>query len=124
MLLVVMLMITEFGRALYYYNLLAQATREGARAAVVGSQAGAATTAQTRMTSFLQNAGINIANVSFTGTQVQTLADGTTVVRARASAPFNWVFQNPLPANSDGTAAVSPTALTLSAETVMQAETF
>ena len=39
MLLVVMFMVTEFGRAMYQYNVLAQATREGARVAVVSAEA-------------------------------------------------------------------------------------
>ena len=42
MLLVVMLMITEFGRALYQYNVLSQAARAGARVAAVTGSAGAA----------------------------------------------------------------------------------
>ncbi len=125
MLLVVMLMITEFGRALFQYNVLVQATREGARVAVVNSQGGAPAAGEARMDDFLAGTGMNTTGVS---RQVTVVTDyngtGTTVVLASADLPFRWILQGDLPTNADGTAPVSPTAFTLHAETVMRAETF
>jgi Flp pilus assembly protein TadG len=125
MLLVVMFMITEFGRALYQYNVLVQATREGARVAVVSSSGGAQVDGNARMDDFLDRTGMELNSLvrdcvvvpDFEGT-------GTTVVRATAEMPFRWILQGDLPTNPNGAATVAPTGLTLRAETVMRAETF
>lgn len=125
MLLVVMLMITEFGRALFQYNVLVQATREGARTAVVASQGGAPAAGQDRMDAFLTGTGMSLVGLNRT---VQVVSDfkgtGTTVVQATADMPFRWLLQGDMPTNAGGTNPVSPTAFTLHAETVMRAETF
>jgi TadE-like protein len=101
MLLVVMFMITEFGRALYQYNVMAQAT-------AFMTEAGLNTTGMTRSVSVVTN---------YNGT-------GTTVVRATADMPFRWILQGDLSTTADGSAPVSPGALNLHAETVMRAEGF
>jgi Flp pilus assembly protein TadG len=128
MLLVVMFMITEFGRALYQYNVMAQASREGARTAVVGSNTNAETLGRERMDAFLTATGMVTTDLvreveiidNYNGT-------GTKVVRATVDMPFRWILQGDLPTNPDGTATVSPTSgapggLNLHAETVMRAE--
>ena len=60
MLLVVMFMVTEFGRALFQYNVMAQATREGARVAVTSAEGAAKADGEARMTEFLTGAGIDV----------------------------------------------------------------
>ena len=125
MLLVCMFMITEFGRALYQYNVLVQATREAARVAVVSAAGQASNDGNARMDEFLDRTGMELNSLvrdcvvinDFEGT-------GTKVVRATAEMPFRWILQGDLPTNADGSAPVAPTGLTLSAETVMRAETF
>ena len=125
MLLVVMLMITEFGRALFQYNVLVQSTREGARVAVVGSEGGAPADGEGRMDAFLTATGMSLVGLN---RQVRVVKDfqgtGTTVVQATADMPFRWLLQGDMPTNAGGTNPVSPTAFTLHAETVMKAETF
>ena len=51
-------------------------------------------------------------------------ADGHKVVNAEASHAISWDLAGELPTSPSGEATVSPTALTLRAETVMKAETF
>lgn len=125
MLLAVMFMITEFGRALYQYNVLAQATREGAREAVVAAQDAAISDGENRMDEFLASTGMHTDDLVRT-VSIETNFDGTstTIVRATASMPFRWILQGDLPTNPNGERTVAPTGLTLSAETVMRAETF
>lgn len=122
MLLVVMFMITEFGRALYQYNVLAQATREAARVAVVQAEDQASPVGEAKLDEFLTGTGIDPADL----TRVVAVEDdaGMKIVRATATLPFRWILQGDLPTNPDGASTVSPGALTLSAETVMKAETF
>jgi len=126
MLLVVMFMVTEFGRALYQYNVLAQATREGARVAVVSAEGSAPDDGVARMTSFLVGTGIDVADLSELSCAVvdDYNGTGTKVVVAIAEMPFQWILQGDMPTNPGGAATVAPNALTLHAETVMKAETF
>lgn len=125
MLLVVMFMITEFGRALYQYNVMAQASREGARTAVVGSSTNAQGLGETRMDEFLSETGMETTGMVRSVTVVPNYeGSGTTVVRATVDMPFRWILQGDLPTNPDGTAPVSPGGLNLHAETVMRAEGF
>jgi Flp pilus assembly protein TadG len=125
MLLVVMFMITEFGRALYQYNVMAQATREGARTAVVSSSGGAAGAGRTRMDTFMSEAGLNTTGLTREVTVVTNFnSTGTTVVRATADMPFRWILQGDMPITADGSSTVSPSGLNLHAETIMRAETF
>lgn len=125
MLLVVMFMITEFGRALYQYNVMAQATREGARTAVVNSSGGAPAAGRTRMDDFLTGSGMNTTGLVRTVTVVPNFnGSQTTVVKATADMPFQWILAGDMPTTADGSATVSPGGLNLHAETVMRAETF
>ena len=130
MLLVVMFMVTEFGRALYQYNVLAQATREGARVAVVSAYDDAEANGVARMTEFLTGTGIEIGDLETIECPPEPVVDAggnptsSFVVRATLEMPFRWILQGDLPTNPGGAAVVSPNALTLRAETVMKAETF
>jgi Flp pilus assembly protein TadG len=125
MLLVVMFMITEFGRALYQYNVLAQATREGARLAVVSGSANAKADGEARMDEFLTETGVHTDNLVRSVTIDNNFNEtGRKVVKATADMPFQWILQGDLPTNPGGPAVVSPNAFTLHAETVMKAETF
>ncbi len=132
MLLVVMFMVTEFGRALFQYNILAQATREGARVAVTSAEGSAPANGELRMTEFLVGTGIRPGDLTVLSCNVdESYVDangnetGTKVVVATAEMPFRWILQGDLPTNpGSGSAVVSPGALTLHAETVMKAETF
>ena len=125
MLLVVMFMITEFGRALYQYNILVQATREGARIAVVNASNAAQVAGRARMDAFLQGTGMEQIGLVRDIEVIENFNEtNTTVVKATASMPFRWILQGDMPTTADGSAPVSPNALTLSAETVMRAETF
>jgi Flp pilus assembly protein TadG len=125
MLLVVMFMVTEFGRALYQYNVMAQATREGARVAVVSGSGAAADSGEARMSTFMQDVGGDFQDLVV---DIEILpnfgGDGQTAVRATADMPFRWILQGDMPTNHEGGASVSPNAFNLHAETVMRAETF
>src|SRR5678816_3024678 len=59
MMLVVMFMITEFGRALYMYNVLASAARAGARMAVVSGSANAVANGTTAVNKLLASANMD-----------------------------------------------------------------
>ncbi len=126
MLLVVMFMVTEFGRALFQYNVLAQAAREGVRVAVVSSEGNASGDGEARIDSFLVAAGIPPGNL--TTRTVEVVDDyggsGTKVAIATLDMPFQWILQGDLPTNAAGGSSVSPTDLTLHAEAVMKAETY
>ncbi len=126
MLLVVMLMITEFGRALFQYNVLAQATRAGARQAAVMGRTTAVNQAIANAENFIAQSGIDQNNTADVTAEILDNFNGSgrSVIRVRAEMPFTFVFQGPLPANADGSATVSPSALTLVAENTMHAEQF
>lgn len=124
MLLVVMFMVTEFGRALYQYNVLAQSAREGVRVAVVSGADQAQANGEARIDDFLAGTGINPGDLT---TRTVTVNEnynetGTKVAIATVEMPFQWILQGDMPTNPDGRAVVSPGALTLSAEAVMKAE--
>jgi Flp pilus assembly protein TadG len=125
MMLVVMFMITEFGRAIFQFNVLTQATREGARAAVVSSGSSAVSVGEARMTDFLNKANMTGASVTCTVIQNYGGVNGVTVVQAVAEKPFSWAISGPISVN--GGASVSKGARaswTLHGESVMQSETF
>jgi Flp pilus assembly protein TadG len=125
MLLVIMFMITEFGRALFQYNVLEQATREGARAAVVASRTSAQATADARMNVLLGAANLNDPTLQRTFQIIDNYnGTGTTVVRVRLQRPFNWIINGNVPTSATGTGTVGRRGLTLAAETVMKSETF
>jgi len=127
MLLVVMFMVTEFGRALFQYNVLAQATREGARVAVVSGPGVAADSGEARMQRFLDATTMPQHDLDL-NCAVEELGgegSGIRVVRATASMPFRWILQGEMPTRADGTAPVTPDqGLVLQAETIMKSETF
>jgi len=124
MMLVVMFMITEFGRALYMFNVLSAASREGARHAVVSSAGSAVSTGTAAMQKLLADANMS------TGATLSVVIDdnyqgtGQKVVIATATKPFNWAFTGPMHVNPGQPTTVSPTALTLKGESIMKAETF
>src|SRR5262245_27049193 len=121
MLLVVMFMVTEFGRALYQYNVMAQATREGARVAVVSGSGAARDSGLARMSTFMSDVGGDFRDLDL---DIEVIPDfggpGQTAVRATAEMPFNWILQGDMPTNPGVQQSnVSPNAFTLHAETVM-----
>ena len=120
----VTLMITEFGRALYQYNSMTMAVREGAREGVVHDAATAVSVATARTNAALSLARINPSDVTLT---VDILSNyggvqGVKVLRVRAVKPFVWAFQGPLKMTGGGTVAKSN--LNLTAESIMHAEAF
>jgi hypothetical protein len=125
MLLVVMFMVTEFGRALYQYNVLAQATREGARVAVVSAEDDAPAAGEARMDSFLVATSMPLDGLDLNVVVEPDFGGpGIKAVRASAAMPFQWILQGDMPTNPDGAATVAPSGLVLRAETVMKSETF
>jgi Flp pilus assembly protein TadG len=126
MMLLVMFMITEFGRAIYQYNVLAQAAREGARAAVVSPSGTAVAIGEARMNDFLTKARMDNGST----VQCQILndyqgVDGATVVLATADKPFNWALAGPLFTIGGGSADKGTKASwTLHGESIMKSETF
>jgi Flp pilus assembly protein TadG len=126
MMLVVMFMITEFGRAIFMYNVLAQAAREGARVAVVSGPASAIANGEARMTDFLTKARMNTgATVTCEIVNDYQGVDNVNVVVAKAERPFNWAFAGPMSMLGGGSAAKGGKASwTLHAEAVMKSETF
>jgi len=125
MMLVVMFMITEFGRALYQFNVLSTACREGAREAVVSSSTNAVQVGTDRMNLILSKANLQTGTTVTVTTDNNYQGTGTHVVIATATRPFNWAFKGPMPVNAGaGSATVSKTALTLTGRSIMHSETF
>ena len=126
MMLLVMFMITEFGRAIYQYNVLAQAAREGARIAVVSGSGSAVGDGRARMTDFLTKARMNTgATVTCEVLTNYAGINGNTVVRAVAERPFTWALAGPLFTIGGGTASKgSKASWTLHGEAIMKSETF
>jgi Flp pilus assembly protein TadG len=125
MMLVVMFMITEFGRALYQYNVLSTAAREGARKAVVSSSSTAVANGTARMDSILTKAGIAAGTTVNIDIENNYQGSGENVVIATATRTFNWAFKGPMSVNANpGSATVSKTDLVLQGQSIMHAETF
>jgi Flp pilus assembly protein TadG len=125
MMLVVMFMITEFGRALYQYNVLNTACREGAREAVVAGSGSAVQVGTDRMNEILDKANIKTGTSVTVTTDLNYQGTGTHVVIATATRPFNWAFKGPMSVNTGaGSAQVAKKTLTLSGRSIMHAETF
>jgi len=125
MMLAVMFMITEFGRALYMYNVLASAARAGARAAVVSGSGAAITNGKFAMQDLLTKANM------YSGVTLTVVIDnnyngsGVKVVTATATKPFNWALSGPLAVNTNsGAATVDKKTLTLQGQAIMKTETF
>ena len=87
MLLVVMFMVTEFGRALYQYNVLAQATREGARVAVVSAEGAAPDSGEARMQAFLDATTMPLDDLDLTVVVEEAGGAGSGIRVVRALKP-------------------------------------
>ena len=127
MMLVVMFMITEFGRALYQYNALTTAVRAGARQGVVSGSASAVSVATAMTDSVLTMGRINPSDVTLTVDILNNYGgvQGVKVLRVKAVKPFNWAIKGPLNVNAGaGSATVDKTTLNLSAEAIMHTEAF
>ena len=103
----------EFGRMVMVQQVLTNASREGARVAVLDGSTGTATS--TSVTTYLQNAGISGATVTINPTEPSTAAYGAPVT-VTVKIPFsnvNWLVS---PMFAYGT-------MQLTATTVMRRET-
>ena len=124
MMLVVMFMITEFGRALFQYNVLTTATREAARQAAVSSSGTFDTVARAAADSILTAGHIQLNTVKLGVSLDQDFnGTGTHVLSVTADKQFTWAFQGPITMQGGATVA-KPGAFNLHAETFMHAETF
>jgi len=125
MMLVVMFMITEFGRALYMYNVLAQAARAGARTAVVSSSTNAVQYGTDRINEILTAANMKTGATVTVNITANYQGTGIKVVTATVTKPFTWAFKGPMPVNAGANpTTVSKKALTLQGQSIMKAETF
>ncbi len=120
----VMFMITEFGRALYQYNAMTTAVREGAREGVVRSSSTAVSVATDRTNAVLTLGRINPSDVTLTVRIIPNYGgvQGVKVLSVRAVKPFVWAFNGPLKMTGGGT--VSKSSLNLTAESIMHTEAF
>ena len=123
MMLVVMFMITEFGRALYTYNVLNTAARAGARAAVVSAVDTYKATGGARADEILNAAKLKTgAIVTF---ETVDVSPGVKVVHCLITRPFTWVINKPVPVNAGASSqTVTTSGLNMTAEAYMKTETF
>jgi len=125
MMLVVMFMITEFGRALYTYNVLATAARAAARAAVVAGAQNYQSRGSDRALQILDSANLRSgATVNFS---IQDNYNGSNmkVVVCTVTRPFTWAINGPVPVNAGaGSQTVTKKGLNMSAQAIMKTETF
>jgi Flp pilus assembly protein TadG len=105
----------EFGRAIMVQQILTNASREGARVAVLDSLTPTAGQVSTTVTTYLQNAGITGATVTITPTEPTSAGYGEPVT-VRVQIPFSRVSWLPTPWFLKSTAQ-------LKASTVMRRET-
>ena len=125
MMLVVMFMITEFGRALFQYNLLTTATREAARQAAVSSIDTYQAVAESVAGDILTAGHIPLNTVTLAVTYDPNFnGTGVHVLSVSADKPFEWVFKGPLTMTGGAKVTKPATALNLHAQTFMHAETF
>ncbi len=108
----------EFGRAVMVQQILTNAAREGARAAVLDGAT--ANGVRNSVTTYLSNSGIAGATVQITPTEPATAGFGQPVT-VRVSIPFGQVSWVPLPTIPFSN--VNLKALTLQASAVMRRET-
>jgi Flp pilus assembly protein TadG len=104
----------EFGRAVMVKQVLTNASREGARLAVLDSTTPTASLVQNTVTTYLQNAGITGATVTINPTEPTTAGYGAPVT-VTVQVPYSKVSWLPTPTFMGGT--------TLKASTVMRRET-
>ena len=126
MMLVVMFMITEFGRALYTYNVLATAARAGARAAVVSGSGSAVANATFAANDLLTKARLDTGATVSVAIDPNYNSSGVKVVTVTVTRPFNWAINGPISVNpAAGSDKVSKNAgLVLKGEAIMKTETF
>ena len=125
MMLVVMFMITEFGRALYTYNVLATAARAAARAAVVSGSGSYQTKGTDRALEILKSARLDTGATLDVAVQDNYNGSGIKVVVCTITRPFTWAINGPIPVNAGASSAtVSKTGLNMSAQAIMKTETF
>jgi Flp pilus assembly protein TadG len=105
----------EFGRAIMVQQILTNASREGARLAVLDSPNPTAGQVQSTVTSYLQNAGISGATVTISPTEPTTAGYGAPVT-VTVQIPFASVSWLPTP-------MFLGTNTKLGASTVMRRET-
>jgi len=125
MMLVVMFMITEFGRALYTYNVLATAARAAARAAVVSGAGNFEANGRARALEILTSAHLDSGASLNVEVKDNYNGSGLKVVICTINRPFTWVINNPVPVNAGSASpTVSKSALPMSAQAIMKTETF
>jgi Flp pilus assembly protein TadG len=105
----------EFGRAIMVQQVLTNASREGARVAVLDSPTSTASEVNTTVTSYLQKAGISGATVTIDPTNPTAAGYGAPVT-VTVQIPFNSVSWLPSPWFITGNSQ-------LRAKTVMRRET-
>lgn len=108
----------EFGRAVMVQQILTNAAREGARAAVLDGAT--ANGVRNSVTTYLSNAGITGSTVQITPTEPATAGFGQPVT-VQVSIPFGQVSWVPLPTIPFSN--VNLKAITLRATAVMRRET-
>jgi hypothetical protein len=108
----------EFGRAVMVQQILTNASREGARVAVLDGSTGSSV--RSTVTTYLSNAGISGATTTITPSEPSTAGYGQPVT-VSISVPFGQVSWVPLPKIpfSD----VDLKSMTLQSSTVMRRET-
>lgn len=126
MMLVVMFMVTEFGRALYTYNVLATAARAAARAAVVSGSGSYVANGEKVAKDLLGNAKVLTGTTVTIALESNYNGSGVNVVRATVSRPFNWAITGPIHVNPAGTTETvdKNAGLVLKGEAIMKTETF
>jgi Flp pilus assembly protein TadG len=89
----------EFGRAIMVQQILTNATRQGARLAILDSPTPTASTVKSTVTSYLQNCGITAAtvnNVTINPAEPSTAVNGTSVT-VTVQIPYSSVTWLPTP---------------------------
>ena len=126
LMLVVMFMITEFGRALFIKNTLTQAAREGARQAVVStvSTDSKVAVATTVTEDFLTKAGMYSSTEPEPAIAAQEITvGGREFLQVTVSRPFSFVPNGELSASPFGSGGVViPTGFTIQSRAIMKYE--
>ena len=126
LMLVVMFIITEFGRALWIKNELTQAAREGARAAVVSTVASGAKigVATNRTNDFLTESGMKGGTDPAPVVVAENFTlGGRNYLRVQVTRDFSFVPSGEMSANPFGAGAVViPTGFPIQAEVIMKHE--
>ena len=86
----------EFGRAIMVQQILTNAAREGARVAILDSATPTASVVSSKVTTYLQSAGISGATVTINPTEPTTATYGQPVT-VTVTIPFTSVSWTPSP---------------------------